>query len=264
MKRLLLAIIATIVIVGLAVTFIFVKKPAENITEQTVVKTAVATPPSTPAATPNLHEASVSGPLADINVSKLISVAAADGLKPKALKAALNSYAWAREHGKVGSNQNTLTVVDFTLPSYTKRMWVLDLKSNKVLMKLYTTHGKGSGETYATRFSNRDNSLESSLGLYVTSDEYYGRHDKSMQINGLEKGINNNARSRSIVIHSAYYATPEYIREHHGAGRSWGCFAVAPEVKNQLLDNIKGGSVLFTYAQPEDHDPIVSNGPMQI
>lgn len=200
--------------------------------------------------------------LTGIDIKKLTTVAESQGIKPKALKAALNSYVWASEHGKLGSNKRMLTVVDFTLPSYQKRMWVIDLQAAKVLMSLYTTHGKGSGNAYATHFSNRGNTDTSSLGLYVTSDEYYGRHDKSMRIDGLEQGVNDNARSRNIVIHAAAYATPEYIKSHHAAGRSWGCFAVAPSVKDQLLNYIKGGSVLFTYAAAEDHDPIVSNGPI--
>lgn len=203
-------------------------------------------------------------PLRGINIKKLIMVASANGLQPKVLKAALNSYAWAREHGKLGGNQKTLTVVDFTLPSYNKRMWVLDLQANKVLMTLYTTHGKGSGLAYANRFSNQGSSNTSSLGLYVTSDIYYGKHDKSMRIDGLEKGINDNARARDIVIHAAPYATPEYVQQHHLAGRSWGCYAVAPEVKEELLGYIKGGSALFAYAAPEDKDPIVKNGPIAI
>ncbi len=207
---------------------------------------------------------SQSSALANINVKKLVKVTASDGLKPKAMKAALNAYAWAREHNKLGSNKDTLTVVDFTLPSYKKRMWVIDLNKNKVLMKLYTTQGKGSGLVYATRFSNRFNSDESSLGLYVTSNEYYGHHGKSMRLNGLEKGINNHARRRTVVIHSAWYATPAFIKRYHRAGRSYGCFAVAAAVKNKLLNDVKGGSALFAYATPEDHDPIVKNGPIDL
>ncbi len=200
--------------------------------------------------------------LAGINVPKLIQVTSKDGLQPKALKAALNAYAWAVEHHKLGANKNTLTVVDFTLPSYEKRMWVIDLKSDKVLMKIYTTQGKGSGLVYAKRFSNRIDTDESSLGLYVTSNEYYGHHGKAMRLNGLEKGINGLARRRAVVIHSAWYATPSFIEKNHRAGRSWGCFAIAPDIKNKLLNDVQGGSALFAYALAENHDPIVEHGPL--
>lgn len=201
-------------------------------------------------------------PLANINVSKLIQVTSADGLKPKAMKAALNAYAWADKHGKLGNNKSTLTVVDFTLPSYKKRMWVVNLNNDKVLMKLYTTQGKDSGLVYATRFSNRHHSDESSLGIYKTSNEYYGHHGKSMRLDGLEDGINNNARMRNVVIHSAWYVTPAFIKDNHRAGRSLGCFAVPPKVKNKLLNDIDGGSAFFAYARQENGDPIVKNGPI--
>jgi hypothetical protein len=205
-----------------------------------------------------------SNALANLNIDKLVAVTSADGLQPKALKASLNAYAWARDHHKLGHNKNILTVVDFTLPSYKKRLWVINLNNNKVLMNLYTTQGKGSGLVYATRFSNQVGTDMSSLGLYATSDEYYGHHNKAMHLNGLERGINSNARRRVVVVHSAWYATPAFIKANHRAGRSWGCFAIAPDVKAKLLDNIYGGSALFAYASQENRDPIVKNGPIPL
>lgn len=262
MKNTLLKLTTLFIVVSIGVSFALTHHCVAKQNATPTVATTNHVKPATPTKpAPALAEAN---PLNKINVSKLISNSSAAGLNPKVLKAALNSYVWASEHDKLGQNKNTLTVVDFSLPSYDKRMWVINLDSNKVLMKLYTTHGKGSGVTYATHFSNYGGSEASSLGLYVTSEEYYGKHDKSMRIDGLEKGINSNARNRAIVIHSAFYATPEFVQEHHLAGRSWGCFAVDPEIKEQLLHYIKGGSALFTYAAPEDHDPIVRNGPMTI
>jgi len=183
-----------------------------------------------------------------VNIAKLISVTSNDGLIPQTLKAALGAYSWALSHEKLGRNKDVLTVVDFTLPSYEKRMWVINLRENKVLMKLHTTQGAGSGVVIAKRFSNVNHTQESSLGLYVTSEEYYGGHGKSMRLDGLQKGINDNARKRNIVIHAAAYASPEYIKANHRAGRSWGCFAVAPSRKDNLLAYIKGGSAFFAYA----------------
>ncbi len=202
--------------------------------------------------------------VAGVDVNKLVSVTSSQGLKPKALKSALNAYAWALNHGKLGVNKDTLTVVDFTLPSYEKRMWVLSLHQNKVLMKLYTTQGAGSGLVYANRFSNTSMTQASSLGLYVTSDEYSGKHGKSMRLDGLQKGINSNARKRNIVIHEAPYASPAYIKAYHRAGRSWGCFAVAPSSKKVLLNYVRGGSALFVYARAIEKTPIVSHGVISI
>jgi hypothetical protein len=202
--------------------------------------------------------------IANINVNKLIAAASSQGLKPKPLKAALNAYSWALDHEKLGSNKDILTVVDFTLPSYEKRMWVINLQQNKVLMKLHTTQGAGSGSLYANRFSNISNTQATSLGLYKTSEEYYGGHGKSMRLDGLQKGINNNARNRNIVIHEAAYATQEYIRRNHRAGRSWGCFAVSPFNKNKLLSYVKGGSAFFAYARAIEKNSIIKNGPIAI
>lgn len=199
-----------------------------------------------------------------LNVKKLIITAASQGLSPKALKAALNAYSWAKTHNKLGSNKDILTVVDFTMPSYAKRMWVINLHQNRVLMKLHTAQGSGSGVVYANHFSNTSRTQASSLGLYVTSEEYVGKHGKSMRLNGLQQGINSNARNRSIVIHEANYVSPRYIKANHRAGRSWGCFAVAPENKKVLLNYVRGGSAFFAYAKQIEKTPIISHGPLSV
>lgn len=171
-----------------------------------------------------------------------------DPIPPKALQAALKAYHQARQHHKLGSNKHTLTVVDFSLPSYKKRLWVLDLNTHRVLMNLYTSQGKHSGLVYATHFSNRIHSEQSSLGLFTTAGEYYGHHGLSMRLKGLEAGINDHAEQRAVVIHSAWYATAEFVKKYHRTGRSWGCFAVSPANEKRLLTMIKGGSALFAYA----------------
>jgi hypothetical protein len=200
--------------------------------------------------------------LRKFNIPQLIKVANSHGLQSKALKAALNAYAWAVEHHKLGANTHTLTVVDFTLPSNKKRLWVIDLARNRVLLNTYTAQGKNSGLVYATRFSNKLGTDKSSLGLYTTAGVYNGEHATSMRLQGLEPGINNNAYKRAVVIHAAWYVTPKFIQAHHRAGRSWGCFAVNPAVKNKLLRELKGGSALYAYANAEDNDPIIRNGPL--
>lgn len=181
-----------------------------------------------------------------------------DGLSPTVLKYAVNAYRWALEHNEV-SNPNILTIVNFNQPSYQKRLWVIDLKNDRVLMHLHVAQGKNSGAVYATRFSNQPGSLESSPGVFTTQDVYDGEHGESLRVNGLEKGINNNALSRAVVIHPASYVTPSFIKQNGYAGRSWGCFAVNPAHVKQFIKTIKGGTVLFAYAAPEKHDPLVNH-----
>jgi len=276
MKALLTTII---IIISVTTSFVLIKRyRTPNVNTTTMVAPADATPmkpinvakitrtidlSSHPSQLAQIDEPKKQQ-IAGLDVSKLISVASSQGLKPKALKSALNAYSWALNHHKLGKNKEIITVVDFTLPSYEKRMWVLNLRQNKVLMKLHTTQGSGSGVVYANRFSNVSRSQASSLGLYVTAGEYYGKHGKSMRLDGLQKGINHNALNRAIVIHEAGYASPEYIRANHRAGRSWGCFAIAPASKNVLLNYVKGGSALFAYANSIEKTPIISNGPLSV
>jgi hypothetical protein len=179
------------------------------------------------------------------------------GLSSDALKHAVNGYEWAVSKGRV-NNPDILTIVDFTKPSYENRLWVIDLKRSKPIMSLKTTHGKNSGGVMATSFSNRGGSDESSLGVYTTMNAYSGKHGLSERLQGLEPGVNNNAYSRAIVVHPASYAAESYVNAYHQAGRSWGCFAVDPSKSSKLVNLTKNGTVLFAYAKPENHDPIVA------
>lgn len=176
------------------------------------------------------------------------------GLSPSALNYAVKGYEWAESRGDV-KNKSILTIVDFSKPSYEKRVWVIDLKNDKPFMKLYTAQGKNSGLVYARYFSNKPGSDESSLGVYEMLNTYYGEHGLSMRVNGLEAGINSNALRRDIVVHPAWYVTPAFIKHYHRAGRSWGCFALNPKVSKEFIDLTKGGSVIFAYAQQERGDP---------
>ena len=177
---------------------------------------------------------------------------------PQALKFAINAYQWALEHNQV-KNPNILTVVDFNLPSYDKRLWVINLKKDEIMIHTYVAQGKNTGAIYATRFSNRPESLESSPGIYTTGNEYMGEHGHSLRINGLEAGINNNAYSREIVIHPASYVTSAFIKANGYAGRSWGCFAVSPRLADRIITKLKNGTVLFADAPSEKSDPRVNH-----
>lgn len=192
------------------------------------------------------------------SLSKLYSNAEAAGLSSHVLGEALNAYSWAKSHGKV-HNPDVLTVVDFTKPSTQKRLWVLNLKSDTVMTKALVAHGHNSGYVNATNFSNAFNSHESSLGVYTTGTTYYyGHHGRSLKMFGLEKGINDHAYARAIEMHSANYVSPTDIKEYGRIGRTYGCFGLNPQVAEKIIGQTKGGSVLFAYAAPENHDPVAT------
>lgn len=197
---------------------------------------------------PNLTNAA-SAP--NINENRILQNAT--NLSPVALKYALKGYDFALKRGAV-RDPNILTVVDFSLPSNAKRLWVIDLKDSRVLMNLYTTHGKGSGLNYASRFSNTGRTDASSLGVYELFEPYRGKHGYSERVKGLEAGINSNAYSRAIVVHPAWYATQDFIKKNNRAGRSWGCFGIDPSKSTQFVNLTKNGSVMFVYAQQEKSD----------
>ncbi|OGT51290.1 MAG: hypothetical protein A3E84_04255 [Gammaproteobacteria bacterium RIFCSPHIGHO2_12_FULL_42_13] len=177
---------------------------------------------------------------------------------PQAVKYALNAYRWAIDHGEA-VNRSILTIVDFTLPSDKKRLWVINLKNNRVLLHTYVAQGKGSGTLFATRFSNSAGSHASSPGIFTTGEVYEGEHGQSLRVNGLEPGINDNALNREIVIHPAEYVTEAFIKAKGYAGRSWGCFAVDPDLAGRLISMLKGGTVLFANAPSEKYDPHVNH-----
>lgn len=177
-------------------------------------------------------------------------------LNPKVVKMALNGYNWAKEHGEV-HNSNYLTIINFDKPSYDKRLTVINLKTDKTVLNIPVAQGRNSGVVYATHFSNRPGSLETSLGVYTTGHTYYGHHGLSLRLHGLEQGINSNAYNRAVVMHPAWYMTKSFIKDEGRAGRSWGCFAVNPNISHKLIGLVKNGSVIFAYATPENHDPVV-------
>lgn len=146
-----------------------------------------------------------------------------------------------------------LTIVDFSLPSTEKRLWILDMENNEILYHTYVSHGKNTGGNMATNFSNTPNSLQSSLGFYVTAETYYGRNGLSLFIDGMEEGFNSKARERYVVIHGADYAKEESIKRLGRLGRSYGCPAVPSEVSKEIINKIKGGSALFIYHTNADY-----------
>ncbi len=150
-------------------------------------------------------------------------------------------------------NKGIITLIDFTKPSTQERFHVLDIKQKKLLYSTYVAHGKNSGENYATSFSNERGSNKSSLGFFVTENTYEGKHGYSLIINGLEKGINDCAKERAVVIHSADYADPSVIASSGRLGRSFGCPALPQTVSRPIIDTIKGGTLLFIFANDKNY-----------
>jgi hypothetical protein len=145
-------------------------------------------------------------------------------------------------------NRNIITIIDFTKPSTEKRFYVIDIETRSILYSCLVAHGKNTGENYAKSFSNSAGSLMSSPGFYLTAETYYGAHGYSLRIDGLEKGINDNARSREIVIHGADYVSDDYAKKYGRLGRSWGCPALPIDIYKPIIDKISGGTCLFIYS----------------
>lgn len=176
--------------------------------------------------------------------------AEAPELNQAVLNKALLSMQCATNNGLPSADR--LAVIDFSLPSTDKRLWIFDLTKHQLILEELVAHGNNTGDKYATDFSNVVGSHQSSIGLFRTQESYFGRHGYSLRMDGLEPGINDKARERAIVIHAADYVDPEWIDRYGRIGRSQGCPAVRPEVVDTVVDNLKGGQFLFTYYPDQD------------
>lgn len=150
-------------------------------------------------------------------------------------------------------NKDIITVIDFTRPSTDKRMFVIDIKNKNVLFNTIVSHGRNSGEKYATSFSNRHGSFQSSLGFYTTENTYMGGNGYSLVLNGLEKGINDQAKARAVVIHGADYCSQRVINATGRLGRSYGCPALPRELNKPIINTIKNGTMVFIYAEDQKY-----------
>lgn len=151
------------------------------------------------------------------------------------------------ENIKELQNKKIITVIDFSKPSTRERFFVIDLANKKILYKTLVAHGRNSGENRADSFSNDSQSLKSCLGFFMTAETYNGKHGYSLSLDGLEPGINDNARARSIVIHGADYVSATFAKQHGRLGRSWGCPALPLDSSKEIIDKISKGSCLFIY-----------------
>ena len=173
--------------------------------------------------------------------------ALAPGLDPGVLALALESRACAVRNREADGDAR-LAVIDYSKPSTDKRIWVFDVSNEKLLHHEFVTHGSGSGQNMATRFSNVEGSHATSLGLFRTAETYQGGNGYSLRMDGLDPGFNDHARSRAIVMHGAWYANPELIRTQGRLGRSQGCPALREQVAKVVIDTLKQRQLLFSYA----------------
>ncbi len=175
------------------------------------------------------------------------------GLKKEVFDAAFKGFNKLKAQSKV-KNQRYITICDMSLSSKKKRFYVLDLTTKKVVMNLRVTHGSGSGEEFANKFSNITDSHQTSLGFYITGTEYQGENGQSMKLHGLEAGFNDNAFDRAVVMHGSQYATEEYFKNNNAIGRSWGCPAISAKEIAKAIKLIKNGSCLFIYHSDKQYN----------
>lgn len=188
------------------------------------------------------------------NTSVLLyeSINFSDGEKPsfEMFDRGINGYTALKDSKQI-SGKEILTLIDFSKSSNEKRLWVIDLKTKTVLHHTLVAHGRNSGDEYASKFSNIPNSNQSSLGFYVTGATYIGKHGKSLILHGVEKGINDKAQERAIVMHAADYVSEDFIKKVGRLGRSFGCPAIPTEIHREMISTLANGTCLFIYYPDE-------------
>ncbi len=149
--------------------------------------------------------------------------------------------------GKLHAERNIISICDFSLSANEKRLWVIDLDQKKLLFHSLVAHGQGSGEEFTTHFSNKENSHQSSMGFYVTAGTYNGDNGYSLKLLGQDRGYNDAAYDRAIVMHGADYVSETFIQGNKRLGRSWGCPAVPRQLAAPIIDAIKNKTCLYIY-----------------
>lgn len=181
------------------------------------------------------------------SVYRKIDFSSSGHLSYDVFEKAYYGYLNLRNAGKLNNDHRILTICDFTRSANTYRLWIIDLDKNKVLFNNYVAHGQGSGEEFATAFSNTQDSHQSSIGFYVTGETYQGEHGLSLRLHGMDAGYNTAAYDRGIVVHGADYVSKSFISGNERLGRSWGCPAVSSSIAPAVINTIKDGTCLFIY-----------------
>jgi hypothetical protein len=168
------------------------------------------------------------------------------GIPTDALNLAFKGYVRLKQQNSL-KNDSLIAIIDFSKPSVEDRFFIINLRSKQVIKKTLVAHGKNSGVLNAESFSNTVHSNQSSLGLFITQNTYTGKHGYSLRLNGVDKGINDNAFKRAVVIHGADYVSDYFIQKHQRLGRSFGCPALPVDETKEIIDLIKDGTCLFIY-----------------
>ncbi|KAA5547697.1 murein L,D-transpeptidase catalytic domain family protein [Adhaeribacter rhizoryzae] len=181
------------------------------------------------------------------------------GLKLAIYRKAVIGFHNLKRSKKVSASKSILSIVDFSKSSRQKRLWIIDLKNEKLLYHTLVAHGQGSGAEMATVFSNKLNSHQSSLGFYVTGNTYFGKHGLSLKLHGMDTGFNSNAYQRAIVVHGADYVSNNFIKQQGRLGRSHGCPAVPQELNKKIIEVIKNQTVLYIDADVNTYASVYLN-----
>ncbi|MCC2548360.1 murein L,D-transpeptidase catalytic domain family protein [Hymenobacter sp. BT175] len=221
------------------VAALFMATPLASPTKSVASSTSVAPTKATPAS-PGLT--SLDQHLYDTYSSMNLE---AQGLRFEVFQKAMTGYLNMKQNDLLSAEKELLSVIDFDLPSNEKRLWVLDLATKQVLFNTLVAHGHNTGEKKAKAFSNTNESNMSSLGFYVTTTEYQGKHGRSLKLKGLDEGFNTNAEARAIVMHGAEYVSEDFIRTYGRLGRSLGCPALPMDQHAEIIDTVTDGTCLF-------------------
>lgn len=173
---------------------------------------------------------------------------ATSGLPIGVYREALMGFYQLQQRGVANATKQTLTIIDFNRSSRLKRLWVIDVRRAQVLHHSLVAHGKNTGEEFAQAFSNRLGSEMSSLGFYVTTHTYSGKHGLSLRLQGVDPSYNTNANSRAVVVHGANYVCEEFVQQHGRLGRSQGCPALPMKESSSIIRTIKDGTVIYAHA----------------
>jgi len=229
-------LISSVVIGLLHLSFAFAKSATGN-------KLLSGTPTAAPVITPGPSPLPVLPKLRSVYDSLHLDL---KGLSQQAFTYAKQGFDKLVQEGKL-LNQSVISIIDFTQPSNKKRLFVIDLTHYRVLFNTLVAHGKNTGYETATSFSNQESSFKSSPGFYITRETYEGKNGYSLKLEGLERGINDNALERGIVVHGAPYVSDERASLGGFVGRSQGCPAVPVQASRPIINTIKNGSCLFIY-----------------
>ena len=176
------------------------------------------------------------------------------GLSFEVFEKAVTGFFNLKLSGKISDDKAILSIADFDQSSKNKRLWIIDLAKRELILNTWVAHGQHSGGDKPTKFSNINNSFQSSIGFYVTGEVYNGQHGRSLRLDGMDEGFNSNARKRAIVVHGASYVSQGTINALGRLGRSQGCPAVPAELSNEVINTIGGKTVLFINVSDVDYN----------